>query len=352
MAAKSGFKKDQPAPLDYTALTRELRERGVQNLYLLWGEEEYLLADFVKMIRKACLGDGDDAFNAKRIDGAEPNEDDIAEALNAMPFFGERTYVELRGFDVNKCREESTMKLFSDIPEWCTVVIILPTGMNPDGRLTFIKNLKKAGKAVQFTAQDNSKLRNWISRRFEACGKIIGFDAIDRLIFISGNLMTRLIPEITKIAGYVQSERITVQDIEKLAHHIPEATAFEMTDAIADRNYDTAMNKLAELLAGDSAPAEIMGSIGWQIRQLYTAKIAEKAGRGMEYLKEVLGTNSDYRIKMLSQSAKKFTLPALTNGVRLCAEYAMKPREFGSAIDDTEAIKEFFIRFAMECRHA
>ncbi len=181
---------------------------------------------------------------------------------------------------------------------------------------------------------------------------MIGYDAVDRLIFISGNLMTRLIPEITKIAGYVQSDRITVQDIEKLAHHIPEATAFEMTDAIAGGNYDTAMNKLAELLAGDAAPAEMMGSIGWQIRQLYAAKIAEKSGRGAPYLKEILGTGSDYRIKMLSESAKKFTLPALTNGVRLCAEYAMKPRELGGAMDDAEAIKEFFIRFAMECRHA
>ena len=41
--------------------------------------------------------------------------------------------------------------------------------------------------------------------------------------------------------------------------------------------------KLAELLAGDAEPIEIMGVIGWQVRRLYAAKIAEKSGRGVPF---------------------------------------------------------------------
>ena len=94
-----------------------------------------------------------------------------------------------------------------------------------------------------------------------------------------------------------------------------------------------------------------MGVIGWQVRQLYAAKIAEKSGRGTPFLMELLGTSSEYRARKLAETAAKFSLPALTNGVRLCAEYAMKPRESG-AITDAEAVKEFLIRFAMEARRA
>lgn len=121
-------------------------------------------------------------------------------------------------------------------------------------------------------------LNNWIARRFEANGKRIDRDAVDRLVFLSGDLMNRLIPEIAKICGYVPGDRVTAQDVEKLAHHIPEADAFQMTEEIARRNYDGAAAKLAELLAGDAEPIEIMGVIGWQVRQLYAAKIAEKSG--------------------------------------------------------------------------
>ena len=268
-----------------------------------------------------------------------------------MPFFGERTFVELRGFDVNKCRDERTAALFTDIPDWCTVVVTLPTGAEPDGRLSFIKQLKAAGKAVNFTAQTGAPLNNWIVRRFEAGGKRIDRDAVDRLVFLSGDLMNRLIPEIAKICGYVSGDRVTAQDVEKLAHHIPEADAFQMTEELARRNYDGAAAKLSELLAGDAEPVEIMGVIGWQVRQLYAAKIAEKSGRGAPFLMEILGTSSEYRARKLAETAAKFSLGALTNGVRLCAEYAMKPRESG-AITDAEAVKEFLIRFAMETRHA
>ena len=124
-----------------------------------------------------------------------------------------------------------------------------------------------------------------------------------------------------------------------------------MTEEIARRNYDGATAKLAELLAGDAEPIEIMGVIGWQVRQLYAAKIAEKSGRGAPFLMEILGTSSEYRARKLAETAAKFSLPALTNGVRLCAECAMKPRESG-AITDAEAVKEFLIRFAMESRRA
>ena len=98
--AKPSFGKKE-TPLDYGALVKNLRDKGPEKLYLLWGEEDYLLADFVSRLRAACVGTEGDEFNAKRIDSPAPAANDIAEALDAMPFFGDRTFVELRGFDVN-----------------------------------------------------------------------------------------------------------------------------------------------------------------------------------------------------------------------------------------------------------
>ena len=42
--------------------------------------------------RAACVGTEGDEFNAKRIDSPAPVANDIAEALDAMPFFGDRTF--------------------------------------------------------------------------------------------------------------------------------------------------------------------------------------------------------------------------------------------------------------------
>ncbi len=338
--------------LDYAALKRELKTNGPGNLYLLWGPEDYLIADFVAALRDECVSPEMRDFDAKRLNGPVPDVQDVEEALDAMPFFGGRTFVELSGVDVNRCRDEKMAKLLTDIPEWCTVVITLPAGVSPDGRLALVKQLKKSGRAVEFTAQDQGMLYRWIQRRFDSAGKTIDRPAMDRLVFLSGDLMNRLIPEIDKISAYTKSDRVTAADVDAVAHHIPEASAFEMTDRISLGDYDGAARYLAELLAGDAEPTEILGAIGWQMRRLYAARLVMDTGAGDALLRDVLSISSDYTLRRLKEAAGRFTLAALTNDVRHVAEYAMRTREQGAPLDETEALKELLIHFVMESRHA
>ena len=169
---------------------------------------------------------------------------------------------------------------------------------------------------------------------------------------LSGELMNQLIPEILKLCTYVPGERITIADVEAVAHHIPEADAFEMTSRIADRDYNGAASFLSELLAGDRQPVEIMGTIGWQIRRLYAAKVILSCGDGNAEVRETLGIYNDYALRELLKAVQRFSLDELTNDVRHVAEYCMRSREQGSVISETEALKELLIMFAMENRHA
>ena len=345
-------KKTRDQGLDYRALTKELNTNGPDRLYLLWGPEDYLIADFTEKLRSACIGEGMEEFDHKRLDGPALDPDALAEALDAMPFFGGRTFVELRGVDINKCRDAKTAKLLSDVPDWCTVAVTLPAGAEPDGRLSLIKQLKKDGKAIEFTSQRGDLLYNWIPRRFQAHGKRIDRAVMDRLIAVSGDLMNQLIPEIEKICAYAPGEQITASDVERLAHHLPEAVAYEMTDCIANRDYDGAAEKMTELLAGDAEPVEIMGTIGWQIRRLYAAKVIMKYGSGAAQIRDMLGIYNDYVLRQTVETAKRFSLSELARDVRHVAEYSMKFREQGSVVTDLEALKELLILIAMENRHA
>ena len=345
-------KKYDKNALDYAALKKELKAEGPGNLYLLWGPEDYLIADFVSTLRDVCVPEDRRDFDARRLNGPLPDARAVAEALDAMPFFGGRTFLELNGFDVNRCRDDKMAALLADVPEWCTVVITLPADTAPDGRLSLVKQLKKNGRAVEFTAQERSILHRWIVRRFEAAGKKIDREAVDRLTFLSGDLMNRLIPEIEKICAYAQAERVTVADVDAVAHHIPEASAFEMTDCLSAGNFDGAARYLSELLSGDAEPTEVMGAIGWQMRRLYAARVAIDTGRGEGFVREVLNISSDYQLRRLMDAARRFSLRALTNDVRLIAEYSMRPRESGAPMDETEALKELFLRVMMESRHA
>ena len=90
---------------NYGALLSELRARGPQRLYLLWGPEDYLREQFLAALKKACLPEGEDDFSYKRLNGPELDALQLRNAMDSVPFLSERTLVEVRGADYLILRE-------------------------------------------------------------------------------------------------------------------------------------------------------------------------------------------------------------------------------------------------------
>ena len=332
---------------DYAALMRELKENGPGRLYMLWGEEDYLLKSFFSEIKKICIGDSAAEFNHHILDGTALDMKKLAESIDSSPFFTERTFIEVRGFNINACTDsqaELLKDIVSDMPEYATLVFLLPAALTPDGRLSAVKTLKKFGRAVEFTAQPQEFLITWIQRRFEALDKKISRHDCERLIFISGDIMTRLIPEIEKIASSIPGDTVSAQDIEEIAHRIPEADVFEMTNRLSARDFDSAARSLAELLHSGEHPIKILAMTGFQMRRLYIAKLAQDEGLGRDFLVETCGISSYAADKVLS-AAKGFPSQALKEAVKLCAlsDYRMK----STSEDDKDILKELFLKIAV-----
>ena len=334
--------------LDYPALIKKFRAEGPGQLYLLWGEEDYLREQFADELRRACIGDSDDSFDCKRFDTASPDMRQLQEAVDSMPFMSERLYVELRGFDINKCKTEDVERfkaIISDLADFCTLAIILPTGYEPDGRLALYKALKKQGQVIEFTAQEQTQLLRWIQRRVESGGKNISRADAEYLIFNCGDLMSRLGNEISKLTHYAKSETVTREDIDAVTDRSTEASVFQMTDALAMRNYDAAAGILAELLGKKEHPIMLRAMIGKQLRQLYTAKLAQEQGLGRSYVSEVCDIRMDFIVRKLMDAARGFSLRQLAEAVALCAEtdYAMKH----SSADDEELLCDLLLKIAV-----
>ena len=343
MAKKST--KDEKK-LNYVAEIKKLEEEGPRNLYLMYGPEDYLREQYLIRLKKLCLPDGEDGFSYRRINGPELDAVELAQAIDAVPFMSERTFIELRDVDINKLRQaEEIVKLLADIPEYCTIAFVQPGGYEPDNRLKQVKAIREHGYSMNFVQQSQSQLYGWVGRRFAAAGKSVDFDAVQRLIFISGDLMNRLIPEIEKIAAYAKGERVTVSDVDAVAHHIPDADIFSITEFIAKKEYNNAVEILSELLADKSnEPIFILAILGKQMRQLYAAKLALEQGMDISKLMEKCKIKYEFVAKKLVSAARAYELEQLRASLELCAEadYKMK----SSSVDDRELLKELVIRIA------
>ena len=344
--------KKKEEAFNYPAELRTLKERGPERLYLLWGPEDYLREQYLFQLKKICLPEGEDDFSYKRIDGPALDANAFQQAVDAMPFMTEHTLIELRDVDINKLADaDACLKTISDIPDYCTIVFVQNAEYEPDGRLRFVKALRSEGKELKFTRQSQGMLTDWIVRRFAAAGKSIELSAAQRLIFISGDLMSRLIPEIEKIAAYASTDKVTQEDVEAVANHIPEAVVFEMTELMAQKKVNSALSVLSELLADkNNEPIMMLAVLGKQMRQLYAARLALEKNLGTKYVMEVCSMKYDYIAAKLLTAAKGFTLAQLRRAVELCAEtdYRMK----SSGADPKELLKEAVLRIAAGESHA
>ena len=344
--------KKKEEAFNYPAELRTLKERGPERLYLLWGPEDYLREQYLFQLKKICLPEGEDDFSYKRIDGPALDANAFQQAVDAMPFMTEHTLIELRDVDINKLADaDACMKTISDIPDYCTIVFVQNAEYEPDGRLRFVKALRSEGKELKFTRQSQGMLTDWIVRRFAAAGKSIELSAAQRLIFISGDLMSRLIPEIEKIAAYAGTDKVTQEDVEAVANHIPEAVVFEMTELMAQKKVNSALSVLSELLADkNNEPIMMLAVLGKQMRQLYAARLALEKNLGTKYVMEVCSMKYDYIAAKLLTAAKGFTPAQLRRAVELCAEtdYRMK----SSGADPKELLKEAVLRIAAGESHA
>ncbi len=230
--------KAEKSGVDYGAELKRLRSEGPARVYILRGEEDYLRDSFLAELKKQCLDSDTEAFNHHRLQGPALDVAQLTECVEAMPFMGERTLIEVRDFDVNKTSAydaERLKKLLEEVPEWATVVFLFGPEYSPDSRLGAVKAMKKAGPDLSFSCPRESELVRWVSRRVEGQGKSIEGSDARYLIWVCGTRMNTLIPEIIKIAGYAQGERITKQDIDAVARRTPETTIFNLTDALGSR---------------------------------------------------------------------------------------------------------------------
>lgn len=339
--------KKQEQESDYKSEIKRLKECGPDKLYFIYGSEDYLSNKYLEELRKACLPNGDDGFSLKIFEGPGMDLKAFQSALNSMPFLSERIFIELHNVDINKLPDaEAFLNVMKEIPEYCTAAFLQDFTYEPDGRLKLVKYLKTNAHVLFFNVQENKALVSWIQKRFSAYGKIISYDACERLMFVSGTLMNRLIPEIEKAAGYAAGEQVTVSDIDAVANHIPEADVFEMVEQISKRNLNSAMRILCELLYDKKTePIAVIALIGRQFRRIYGVKLALLAGKGYDGAAEILGTNWSKIVNEAITAAKGFSLKKLMDAVELCADtdYQMK----SSSVDDAELLKDLILRLGI-----
>lgn len=329
----------------YNELRQELAAGTLGRLYVFHGEETYLRDKSLEQMKTLLLSGGLDDFNYHVLAGKDYTLSRLHEMVDAMPMMSERTMVVVTDWDMDKGDREGLMELLSDLPDYvCLIFVYDVLEYKPDNRAKLARLVKETGKVVNFARQDQKKLTKWVDTRFQALGHDISGPDAEYLIFRCGDLMTGLISEIEKVGAYAKGRRITRQDIDAVTTPQLDAVIFNLTDAIAAKNFDKAFSVLGDLLHMQEPPIKLMAALAKQVRQLYTARLAVEEQKSIKWFMELWGLRREFQAEKLFQSARRFTLDWYRWALLRCEEADLQMKSTGA--DGQEVLVNLLLELA------
>ena len=313
----------------YQRLKQDIAAGTPQNLYIFHGEETYLREYYLSELAKKLVPPAFAAFNARRAEGKGLTVEALTELVEPLPMMAERTLVQVVDMDLFKLPEDQ-----------------LPYAPNRTVK-TLCKAIDAHVSVVKFEKQSRSDLLNWVTRRCRACGKSIDTQTAEHLLFTCGSLMNTLIPEIEKVCAYARGPAVTRGDIAAVAAPVLEAQVFDMTAAVARRDFDRAAEILGTLLKLQEEPIMLLAVMGTELRKLYPARLAIANGLDRFWLMEQWNMRSDYPAKLALEAAGRVSTRWAERAVERCQALDVRMKSVTGASSAGE-LKEFLMELAQE----
>lgn len=327
----------------FERLKAELKEKRPGNFYIFYGEEAFLRTHYLGQMKKTLIDEMTEAFNYHRFTEETISPQELADSVESLPMMAERSLVTVEDVDFYKQPEDARnayAAIFSDIPEYCTVVLVYDTvEYKPDKRMKALSQALANAVEVQFNKPTERELSVWIFRHFKPHGQMISEDLCRYFIQITGGSMTRMLTEIEKVSAYAKESVITRADIDAVVEPVLEAVVFDLTDAVAAGKYETAMVKLETLFQKQEEPIPILGAIGSQMRRIVTAQTLRSAGKGIKDLMSLCGIAS-YPAEKTMEFARRLPERFCEKAVELClqTDHRMK-----TSYDEPERLLELLV---------
>ena len=297
-------------------LNQDIKDKTFRRVYLLFGDEPFLVNSYKKRLREAIAGD--DTMNYNYFEGKGQDVKEIISLADTMPFFAERRLVLIDGSGFFKSSApEELVNYIPEIPESTCMVFV---ENEVDKRNKLYKKVKDNGYAAELKKQDADQLMRWAAGILSKDGKKITRQVMEYFMERTGDDMENIRMELEKLICYTMGrEVITKEDVEAVGTVHVTNRIFEMVTAIVAGNTRKAMDLYEDLLTLKEPPMRIMFLIAKQFNQLLQVK--ELAGTGAQ--KSEIAS----RVKLppfvggkLMAQARAFTREQILSYVEFCVE--------------------------------
>ncbi len=294
------------------------------NVILLYGNDEFAMRRRLDAFLSGFPDPTSAQMNTARLEARTMTEDDLNNAVNAMPFLAKQRLVILSNPSARYISAEAHKRFcdfLSRVPSTTRLVMTEELELKTykdksrqekeDEKHWLVKWVKKAGLGLERCGLPAQwEMTGWITKQAQEQGGQIEPAAAARLAEMVGPDPQQAAQEITKLLTYVNWARpIKVDDVLAVSIVTAEADVFKMVDALALGNGREAQRLLHRLLENEDAFG-VWPMVIRQFRLLILAREVIEQHGGEAEAAQAMGVHPFVAEKMVGQ-AKRFSLSAL-----------------------------------------
>ena len=323
------------------SLNEDLKTGNFSQIYLLYGEENYLKKQYKERFVKALLPEGD-TMNYAHYEGKGIDVREVIDLAETMPFFAERRVLvfENTGFFKSAAGAELADYL-KELPETAYFLFVED---EVDKRGKMYKAVKSKGRAVELPFQDENTLKRWVVGQIGRENKKI--TEADVVYFLNkvGIDMENITKELEKLFCYaLERDVITRADIDavcvtQISNHI-----FDMVNAVAEKQQKKALDLYYELLTLKEPPMRILFLLTRQYRGLYQVKQLAQKGYGRKEIAEKAGLHP-FAVGKFMEQAKRFQVKELRAILEDSVDIEQRVKT--GLLTDAMAVEVFLVKYS------
>ncbi len=299
-------------------LRQDIKSGTFESVYLLYGEETYLVRSYKNQLKEAIIGE--DTMNNSYFEGKNVSFEEVADLAVTMPFFAEHRLIMLENTGLFKTAAEGWTELVKNLPESCHLIFV-ETEIDKRGKL--YKAVREHGYCAEMQRQTEKELKRWVVSGLGRQKLGITADALDLFLEKTGEDMENIRMEMEKLVSYcIGKEGVTAADVEEICTERLTNRIFEMIQAVSEGNQVKALELYYDLLALKEPGMRILFLIAKQMNQLLSVKelAASKVSKDAIAVKLKL---RPFVVNKLLMQARQFE----TDKLKACVEQCVSLEE-------------------------
>ena len=302
------------------------RQGRVGPIYLVMGEEGFLVDQVMRALRGAVDLGAAAAFNEDRFVAPDADVDQVLGAARTMPMMAPKRLVVITSverWDTKGAGKRSEHPLdalaaYAESPSESTVLLLGAGKINGARRL--VKAAKKGDFLVSCSALKRHELPKWIRQTAKARGHEMPGGAADTLAELVGPELGPVADALERLSLYVgDGAAIDGDAIAAVITRVRQETVWQLLDALATRDGGGALAALDDAYDARDRGLPMLGAVTWRVRQLLKFHAALSRGRSAKVAAKTAGV-APFKAGEVERTVRRLSGTVLERWLMLLSE--------------------------------